>query len=425
MKRGRSCSDLHFPLPLPLPPLGLIEENDGAAPDRHSHAVALPHGYSDRKPGGDGADPSGLGFNNPLSAAKPAPYMQRSSRVDVLSSSSPPAPGATSQPAKMTTSAGSQVRPAQASAAGGVSPSDEIVGGAWPCTRSYGCNFCGREFSSAQALGGHMNIHRRDRARLRTSLENLQPSPTFDHHNYQTAVFACAPQSQLTSPFADNFAEYPIIMTRTSPDHMQLMNTPRNLAPPARGSHSFCEDLQSRLCHPAYCTSQSCFQRPKILCQLAAAGAHGPAGSFEPAYPETAPISDLEWRTTTPASGEALIMKSPNYLSVSSDNLTQISGTTTANSSGASSVAQLAAVLIPCQGSEPWLTEGERWQSSSLSAVSSALPSMSANLNSLQNNIAASANTLIRAQPGQSYSSGRLDLELRLGQNPSPATGSH
>ncbi|KAK1395314.1 Plastid transcriptionally active 16 [Heracleum sosnowskyi] len=38
--------------------------------------------------------------------------------------------------------------------------------------RSYTCTFCNMEFRSAQALGGHMNIHRRDRARLRQS-----PSP--------------------------------------------------------------------------------------------------------------------------------------------------------------------------------------------------------------------------------------------------------
>ncbi|KAJ3680776.1 hypothetical protein LUZ60_015265 [Juncus effusus] len=45
----------------------------------------------------------------------------------------------------------------------------------WP-PRSYSCSFCKREFRSAQALGGHMNVHRRDRARLRQ-----QPSsPTLE-----------------------------------------------------------------------------------------------------------------------------------------------------------------------------------------------------------------------------------------------------
>ncbi|XP_010262602.1 PREDICTED: uncharacterized protein LOC104601104 [Nelumbo nucifera] len=33
--------------------------------------------------------------------------------------------------------------------------------------RSYGCTFCKRGFSNAQALGGHMNIHRKDRAKLK------------------------------------------------------------------------------------------------------------------------------------------------------------------------------------------------------------------------------------------------------------------
>ncbi|KAJ0021736.1 hypothetical protein Pint_32742 [Pistacia integerrima] len=38
----------------------------------------------------------------------------------------------------------------------------------WP-PRSYSCSFCGREFKSAQALGGHMNVHRRERAKLKQS----------------------------------------------------------------------------------------------------------------------------------------------------------------------------------------------------------------------------------------------------------------
>ncbi|CAO2822726.1 unnamed protein product [Amaranthus hypochondriacus] len=38
--------------------------------------------------------------------------------------------------------------------------------------RSYTCNFCKKGFSNAQALGGHMNIHRRDRAKLRKTSSN-------------------------------------------------------------------------------------------------------------------------------------------------------------------------------------------------------------------------------------------------------------
>ena len=35
---------------------------------------------------------------------------------------------------------------------------------------SYICRFCARGFSNAQALGGHMNIHRRDIPNLRRML---------------------------------------------------------------------------------------------------------------------------------------------------------------------------------------------------------------------------------------------------------------
>ncbi|KNA08853.1 hypothetical protein SOVF_158970, partial [Spinacia oleracea] len=44
--------------------------------------------------------------------------------------------------------------------------------------RSYTCNFCKKGFSNAQALGGHMNIHRRDRAKLRDELSTDDYSPT-------------------------------------------------------------------------------------------------------------------------------------------------------------------------------------------------------------------------------------------------------
>lgn len=66
----------------------------------------------------------------------------------------------------------------------------------WP-PRSYSCSFCRREFKSAQALGGHMNVHRRDRARLKQSPPNqerereregekvlLQNHHHHHHHNF-------------------------------------------------------------------------------------------------------------------------------------------------------------------------------------------------------------------------------------------------
>ncbi|XP_058106582.1 zinc finger protein 10 [Magnolia sinica] len=50
-----------------------------------------------------------------------------------------------------------------------------VMGTTWP-PRSYTCTFCRREFRSAQALGGHMNVHRHDRAKLRQSSLGFDPS---------------------------------------------------------------------------------------------------------------------------------------------------------------------------------------------------------------------------------------------------------
>ncbi|CAI9098275.1 OLC1v1034894C1 [Oldenlandia corymbosa var. corymbosa] len=62
----------------------------------------------------------------------------------------------------------------------------------WP-PRSYTCTFCRREFKSAQALGGHMNVHRRDRARLKQS---PNPQNCTDHvlpHHSHTMQFPPPP----------------------------------------------------------------------------------------------------------------------------------------------------------------------------------------------------------------------------------------
>ncbi|KAK4418368.1 Transcriptional regulator SUPERMAN [Sesamum alatum] len=59
---------------------------------------------------------------------------------------------------------------------------DRTYGFSWP-QRNYRCSFCKKEFKSAQALGGHMNVHRRDRARMRVSpswdsqIPNPNPNP--------------------------------------------------------------------------------------------------------------------------------------------------------------------------------------------------------------------------------------------------------
>ncbi|XP_076960965.1 uncharacterized protein LOC143637465 [Bidens hawaiensis] len=78
--------------------------------------------------------------------------------------------------------------------------------------RSFMCNFCKKEYKSAQALGGHMNVHRRDRARLRQSSptpadqhpnSNPNPNPNISQSSSSSSSLMCLPlktfQSSLLS----------------------------------------------------------------------------------------------------------------------------------------------------------------------------------------------------------------------------------
>ncbi|KAL5985391.1 transcriptional regulator [Asimina triloba] len=62
------------------------------------------------------------------------------------------------------------------------------LGTTWP-PRSYTCAFCRREFRSAQALGGHMNVHRRDRARLHQSSPPGSDSPAPSSYSCPSPIF--------------------------------------------------------------------------------------------------------------------------------------------------------------------------------------------------------------------------------------------
>ncbi|KAF8110635.1 hypothetical protein N665_0081s0065 [Sinapis alba] len=70
---------------------------------------------------------------------------------------------------------------------------DDAAGSLWP-PRSYACSFCRREFRSAQALGGHMNVHRRDRARLKQSEDQYllsKSSSSPEHPSHKNSETSC------------------------------------------------------------------------------------------------------------------------------------------------------------------------------------------------------------------------------------------
>lgn len=135
---------------------------------------------------------------------------------------------------------------------------NNAMGTTWP-PRSYTCTFCRREFRSAQALGGHMNVHRRDRARLHqtpplpgsttsASPATLIMNPT--HHQELVAngglclVYSLPNPNGLFSPTTMNHcmeSPYP-----TTPNLMPHNSCPPSINFPVGTPHSI---NNSSLCH--------------------------------------------------------------------------------------------------------------------------------------------------------------------------------
>ncbi|KAK6231374.1 hypothetical protein QUC31_011340 [Theobroma cacao] len=73
--------------------------------------------------------------------------------------------------------------------------------------KSYTCSFCKKGFSNAQALGGHMNIHRKDRAKLRESseenilsLDMLKTINPPDDHSQVSEIILESSEEKSSSP---------------------------------------------------------------------------------------------------------------------------------------------------------------------------------------------------------------------------------
>lgn len=87
----------------------------------------------------------------------------------------------------------------------------------WPLKKYY-CTFCKREFKSAQALGGHMNVHRRDRARLRQLHSWLLQTPKSNPNpNFTSSNFLSPSSGHLISPYpVDHMTTLPLLNTTPS-----------------------------------------------------------------------------------------------------------------------------------------------------------------------------------------------------------------
>lgn len=70
--------------------------------------------------------------------------------------------------------------------------------------RSYECTFCKRGFTNAQALGGHMNIHRKEKAKAKQHSQH-QKSKEDLHYMSSSRYFAPIISSDIHQPRPQNY----------------------------------------------------------------------------------------------------------------------------------------------------------------------------------------------------------------------------
>ncbi|PHU05113.1 putative transcriptional regulator RABBIT EARS [Capsicum chinense] len=66
--------------------------------------------------------------------------------------------------------------------------------------RSYECNFCKRGFTNAQALGGHMNIHRKDKLKAKQNNSHHHQESTSRKLSQQEANYYAFDNSRFSAP---------------------------------------------------------------------------------------------------------------------------------------------------------------------------------------------------------------------------------
>ncbi|XP_010262603.1 PREDICTED: uncharacterized protein LOC104601105 [Nelumbo nucifera] len=127
-----------------------------------------------------------------------------------------------------------------------VDSAGHLGGCIWP-PRSYTCSFCRREFRSAQALGGHMNVHRRDRARLKQSptshdeiLHHHHQTHYPDHQNPCTSLGVQYPSQLCTLVYSPNPNSNPgVVSSSKSTSRVSAPSTQENCSEQALVSPSY------------------------------------------------------------------------------------------------------------------------------------------------------------------------------------------
>ncbi|KAJ1409411.1 Zinc finger C2H2-type [Sesbania bispinosa] len=98
--------------------------------------------------------------------------------------------------------------------------------------RCYECTFCKRGFTNAQALGGHMNIHRKDRAKAKHNTPNSSLQNKFTNDESMALPFVSSeisnqptirPHNQPDQPAPGHAFQYEFHHNQRSHSHSHLM----------------------------------------------------------------------------------------------------------------------------------------------------------------------------------------------------------
>jgi hypothetical protein len=261
-----------------------------------------------------------------------------------------------------------------------------LIGGIWP-PRSYSCDFCKRDFRSAQALGGHMNVHRRDRALLRQSSSTHLAPPDHQRWSSPSPVRPEIPTHYQLPVFNSNFDENswlnPVTPNPSIVSSSQLLPSSSIMPAPSLpiNSHITYDPMQQQRRHEIL---------PSTVLSISP---YSPSEHAFPTFPSSPPVSN------------SLAMNIPKSL-----HSMEISGFDRRHGGFASSVAESAAVLRKLQQARtfrpcfPVTCLRKQNKSSSVHDI---------RINNLQHEEA------INLDEDHDSTVDGLDLELRLGQTKS------